>query len=476
MKQKSKWLIFSLLGIAQFMVVLDSTIVNVALPAIQQALGFSETALQWVIASYALGFGGFLLLGGRAADLFGRRKILMWGMAGFTLTSLIIGLSQNAGMMIVARALQGLAAAFMAPAALSIVLTLFNEGAERNRALGIWTTISTGGAAAGLLLGGILTQYLDWRWNFFVNVPIGMLVLWNIYRLVPAHVKEERDSTLDLPGAVLITGGLILLVFALSEGAKWGWTSVSTIGSLVAAAALIAGFIFNESRAKHPLMPLSIFKVRNVTGANLMMAPAMAGMMGMFFLLTLYIHTVLQYSPVQTGLAYLVFPITLGIVSTRVAKLVSTYGFKRFLIAGPIIVALGLAWLTRLPVEGSYIVDLLPALLLIPIGMGMTFMPVMVAATSGVPGREAGLASGLISTSQQMGGAVGLAVLAGVATSVAGVTGNLADLVKGYQMAFLVGALFMLFSLVLAITVIRQPKRTSAGTAHKDVASQGAVH
>lgn len=446
------------------MVVLDISIVNVALPSIKEALNFSESSLQWVVTAYALTFGGFLLLGGRAADLFGRRKVLLTGMIGFTLFSLLIGLAQSSVMMIVMRALQGMTAAFMSPAALSIVLTTFKEGVERNRALGLWTTIATGGAAVGLLLGGVLSQYLDWRWNFFVNVPIGALVAWGIYKIVPLHAKEERESSLDLPGAVLVTSGLITLVYAFSEAPKWGWLSGSTLGLIGLAVALIAGFIFNESRAKHPLMPLSIFKIRNVTGANMMMAPITAGLMGMFFLLSLYISAVLNYSPVMTGLAFLPFPIVLGLVSTRVAKLVGKFGFKPFLIAGPVLVTLGLAWLARVPVDGSYWFDLLPAILLMPIGLGMTFMPIMVAATSGVPAHEAGLAAGLINTSQQMGGAVGLAILTGVAASVTTGAANLAPLaalVHGYNRAFLTAVIFMIFALILALTVIKQPKRST---------------
>lgn len=461
MKERSKWLIFTLLGISQFMVVLDIAIVNVALPAIQEALKFDQSGLQWVVTAYALTFGGFLLLGGRAADLYGRRKVLIGGMVGFTIFSLLIGLSQTPEMLVALRALQGLAAAVMSPAALSIVLTTFNEGAERNRALGLWATIATGGAAVGLLLGGILSQYLNWRWNFFVNVPIGVVVTWAMYKLIPAHAREERNHSLDLPGALLVTGGLLSLVYALSEAPSWGWTSPMTMGLLGLAVVLLAGFVWNESRAKHPLMPLSIFKIRNVTGANLMATPIMAGMMGIFFLLSLYMHGVLHYSPVVTGLAFLPFPIILGIVSNQIPKYVGRFGFKRFLIIGPILVTLGLAWLVRIPVESSYLFDLLPSLLIIPLGMGITFMPLMVAATSGVPGHEAGLASGLINTSQQMGGAVGLAALSGLAASVTAQFTNLPPLealVSGYRYAFLCAVIFMVISIILAVTVIKQPR------------------
>lgn len=466
MKQASKkWSIFALLAVAQFMVVLDVSIVNIALPSIQHALSFSDSSLQWVVTAYALAFGGFLLLGGRAADLYGRRRVLLIGMISFTIFSLLIGLSQSATMLVVMRALQGLAAALMSPAALSIVLTTFKEGSERNRALGMWTTVATGGAAAGLLLGGVLSQYLDWRWNFFVNVPIGILVSWGIYKLVPKHSKEAEHNDLDLPGAALVTGGLVAFVYAIGEAPKWGWLSPATLGIMGAALLMLGLFIYNESKSKHPLMPLSIFKIRNVAGANLMMAPLAAAMMGMFFLISLYVQAVLQYSPVVSGLSFLPIPLIIAFMSSRVARLVSRFGFRPFLIAGPIITAAAMLWMSRLPVDGSYWVDLLPAFILMPIGMGMTFMPTMVAATSGVPADEAGLASGLINTAQQMGGAVGLAVLTGVATSItagAAHMGTLAALVHGYDRAFLVGVIFVVFSLILALTVIRQPKNAAS--------------
>lgn len=459
MRQTSKWFIFALLAVAQFMVVLDVSIVNVALPAIKQGLSFTPNALSWVITAYALTFGGFLLLGGRAADLFGRKKVLLAGMLGFTLFSLLIGLAQSSGELIVLRALQGLAAALMSPAALSIVLITFNEGGERNKALGLWTTMATAGAATGLILGGLLTQYLNWRWNFFVNVPVGLLVSLGIMRFVPKHQRTAEHNDLDLPGAILITSGLISFVYAVSQAPIWGWLNGKTVGLMALAVALVGSFIFNEARSKHPLMPLNIFKIRNLSGANLMMTPIYAGMMGMFFLVSLYVSTILHFSPVITGLSFLPFPVIVSLVSGRVAKQVGKIGFRPFLIAGPILTAVAIAWLSRIPVSGNYFVDVLPAILLMPIGMGLTFMPVMVAATSGVPANQAGLASGLINTSQQMGGALGLAILSGVAASVANIQGHtLAGVVKGYQVAFSVAVLFVAFAVILAITVIRQPR------------------
>jgi len=461
MKQ-SKWLTFTLVAIAQFMVVLDIAITNVALPTIKQQLHFNNSSLQWVITAYALTFGGFLLLGGRLADLFGRRRTLLIGMSAFTTFSLLIGLSHSAPELIILRALQGLSAALMSPSALSIVLTTFGDGPERNRALGYWTLVATGGAAVGLLLGGFLTEYFGWRWNFFINVPVGVLMIAAISRFVPVHAKEENRPTLDLPGAVLITSSLLLLVFAFSKAPNWGWLSGSTLGTLGAALVLLAGFLYNEYRAKHPLMPLSIFGIRNVTGANFMMAPIYAGMLGMFFITTLYVQNILHYSPLKTGLSFLPFPLILGFMSTRIPKLVGRYGFKRFLVAGPLIVAIGLALLSRVPVHGSYLADLLPTFVLMPLGMGMTFMPIIAAATSGVPSHLSGLASGLITTSQQMGGALGLAILSGIAASVTASSaylGRAGALVHGFDRAILAGVAFMLFAVALAIFIIRQPKR-----------------
>src|SRR5579862_1434077 len=460
--KRSKWLTFLLVAIAQFMVVLDISITNVALPTIKNQLQFTNSSLQWVITAYALTFGGFLLLGGRLADLFGRRRTLLIGMSAFTTFSLLIGLSHSAPELIILRALQGLSAALMSPSALSIVLTTFGDGPERNRALGYWTLVATGGAAVGLLLGGFLTEYFGWRWNFFINVPVGVLMIAAISRFVPVHAKEENRPTLDLPGAVLITSSLLLLVFAFSKAPNWGWLSGSTLGTLGAALVLLAGFLYNEYRAKHPLMPLSIFGIRNVTGANFMMAPIYAGMLGMFFITTLYVQNILHYSPLKTGLSFLPFPLILGFMSTRIPKLVGRYGFKRFLVAGPLIVAIGLALLSRVPVHGSYLADLLPTFVLMPLGMGMTFMPIIAAATSGVPGHLSGLASGLITTSQQMGGALGLAILSGVAASVTAASvhlGRAQSLVHGFDRAILVAVAFMIFAAALAIVVIRQPKR-----------------
>jgi EmrB/QacA subfamily drug resistance transporter len=462
MQRASKWLVFVLVAIAQFMVVLDSAITNVALPTIKSQLGFSNDSLQWVVTAYALTFGGFLLLGGRAADLFGRRRVLLAGMTGFTVFSFLIGISHTSFELIALRALQGSAAALMSPAALSIVLTTFRDGPNRNKALAYWTLVATAGAALGLLLGGVLTQYVGWRWNFFINVPVGIVMLGLIRLLVPKHEGATESRSLDLPGAILATGGLMTIVLGVSQAPVWGWTSGSTLATFGLGLALIVGFVLNERRAAHPLVPLGIFKTRNVTGANLMMAPMYATMLGLFYIVTLYFQTILNYSPVEAGLAFLPMPIILGVMSTRISGLVNRYGFKRFLVAGPIIVGLGLLWLSKLPVGGHYLSNVLPGLILIPIGIGLTFMPIISAATSGVPGEQAGLASGLISTSQQMGGAVGLAVLSGVAASTTAGSlylGKVGALVHGFDQGIVAGIGFVGFAILLGAFVITQPKR-----------------
>ncbi len=463
------WLVFWLVAVAQFMVVLDSAITNVALPAIRESLHFDAHSLQWVVTSYALTFGGFLLLGGRAADLFGHRRVLMVGLGAFTLFSLLIGVSTSAPMLIALRALQGVSSAFMSPAALSIVLIMFAEGEQRNKALSYWTTISTGGAAVGLLLGGLLTQYVGWRMNFFVNVPIGVGILVAMAKLLPKHDPTADHSNLDIPGAVLVTSGLTLFVYVVSQAPVWGWLSPMTLGSGSLALILLIGFLWNESAQTHPLMPLSIFTKRNVMGANIMMAPIMAGMFGMFFLISLYIQSVLQYSPLLAGMSFLPFPIILGFLSTRVAPWVSKYGYKPFLIGGPLIVAVSMLWMTRLTVDGNYWIDILPSIMLMPVGLAVTFMPIMIAATSGVAPNESGLASGLINTSQQMGGALGLAILSSIAASVTAShigEGKLAALVAGYDAAFLVAVAFVLIGTVLGALIITKKKPAHGAHTH----------
>ena len=458
-RSRNKIIVLVLLALTQFLVVLDSSIVNVALPAIKESLGFTDASLQWILTAYVLTFGGFLLLGGRAADLYGRRKVLVIGLSGFTLTSLLIGLSQSSEAFIILRALQGLTAAFMSPAAMSVLLTTYKEGAERNRALSVWSIVASGGAAAGVLLGGIITQYLGWHWDFFINVPVGILVIIAILKYIPAHIKEESDKNLDLPGAVLITTGLIALVYAISQAPEMGITNPIIVAMLLIAGVLIAAFIYNESRAKHPLVPLSIFRLRNVTGGNLIMVPAIASMLGMFYFLSLYMQNILHYSPVQSGLAFLPFPILLGIVSWNAPKLVDKFGIKKLLIAGTILPTIGIGLLAFIPADGSYLFSILPSILLIPTGMGLFFLAAILAATSGVPARESGLVSGLINTSQQVGGALGIALLAGVASFVSSTTDGPSAQLAGFHAAFMAATALMIGALLIALFVIKVPKK-----------------
>lgn len=477
MNSKLKWGLLAVLALAQFMVVLDVSIVNVALPAIQQALNFSNGDLAWVVTAYTLAFGGFLLFGGRAADLYGRRKVFLIGMIGFTLSSLFVGVAQDSTMAIIGRALQGLSAALMSPAALSIVLTTFKEGKDRNTALGVWAAVAAGGAAVGVLLGGILTQYLNWRWNFFINLPIGIFVTIAALKLVPAHAKEVAHNDLDLPGAVLVTGGLMSLVYAIEQAPEWGWTAASTLGLFGLSLAMLVGFIINESRAKHPLMPLSIFRIRNVSAANLVQMPITAAMFSMFFFISLYIQTVMGFSPVQTGLSFLPVTIIIAITATLTSKIVVKVGFKPLLAIAPTLMAAGLFWLSRISLESTYWADIFPGLGLIALGAGISFVALTIAATSGVPANESGLASGLLNTAQQIGGALGLAILSGIAASAA--TGYFtshateanviaASSVEGYQLALTVGGFFAVGALILALLFIRNQKATGqvAPSAH----------
>jgi len=463
MKNPSKWVIFILVAIAQFMVVLDSAITNVALPTIKQQLRFSTANLQWVVTAYALTFGGFLLLGGRAADLFGRKRTLLFGMIGFTTISFLIGVNHSSTMLITLRAIQGLAAAFMSPAALSIVLVTFRDGADRNKALGYWSLVAAGGAAFGLLLGGMLTQYFGWRWNFFINVPIGIIMSALIARIIPEHEREDTQSSLDLPGALLVTSSLILQVYAFSQATTWGWLSGKTIGVLGTAIALLIAFVINETHISKPLMPLSLLRIRNVLGANVIMASVYATLLGSFFLLTLYIQNVMHYSPVLTGVSFLPFPLTIAFMSMRMPKLVARFGFKRFLVMGPIFVAIGMFTFSLLHAGSSYWLGILPGAIITPLGMGMTFMPLIAAATSGVPANQSGIASGLITTSQQMGGALGLSILSGIAASATASSihlGLAAASIHGYHIAFLVSVGFLAFAALIAALVVRSPKRT----------------
>lgn len=459
-----KNIILLMLALTMFVVVLDSAIVNVALPAIKSHLGFDEAALQWVVTGYILTFGGFLMLGGRTADLYGRRKVLLFGLLGFTVISLLIGLSTSSTMMVALRALQGLAAAFMAPTALSILLTTFKEGPERNKALSIWSIVASGGAAAGVFLGGVLTQYLGWEWCFFVNVPIGLIALWGIRKYIPEHNEDLGKTHLDISGAILITGGLVSLVYALTLASQIGWGAFATLSSFSISFVLLVAFLFNETKVKQPLVPLGIFRIRNVVGANLIMLPIVAGALGQFFFLSLYVQNVLQYSPVLSGLSFLPIPLIIGTISYNAPKFMSKFGFKPLMVIGISLVTLGVFLISLLGSTASYWLQMFPAFVILATGFGLSFLSITVAATSGVAHNQAGLASGLINTSQQIGGALGLAILAVVAhNSTVQATSAGKNVIEanviGYQHAFLTAAVLIFIALLIAIFVIRTPEK-----------------
>jgi EmrB/QacA subfamily drug resistance transporter len=458
--ERRKWWALALLSVVQFMVVLDIAIVNVALPSIKDDLGFSQENLQWVISAYALVFGGFLLLGGRAADVLGRRRIFLVGLVVFTVSSLLAGLAWSETSLIGARAFQGLGAAIISPAALSILSTTFSEGRERNVALGVWGAVGGFGAAAGVLLGGILTDGLGWEWIFFVNVPVGAAS----FILAPILLKESRDALVkrfDLPGAVLVTAGLSSLVYAITQAGQEGWLAGRTLGFGGAALALLVAFVVWEQRHSEPLMRLGILRIRTVAGANISGFILGTASFSMFLMLTLYMQQVLGYSPMKTGVAYLAVALSAILWSGVAAQLVNRVGVKPVLVIGMASLTAGLIYFTQVSVGGSYVADLLPGFLLIGVGLGFSFVPVSIAALAGVQAREAGLASGLFNTSQQIGGALGIAALSTIATTntadaVAAGTALSPALVDGFTAAFVAGIVFAGLGVVAALTLIRR--------------------
>jgi EmrB/QacA subfamily drug resistance transporter len=449
------WVVLVIICFAQFMVVLDATIVNVALPHIQTSLGFTEASLQWVINAYTLVFAGFLLLGGRAGDLLGRKRLFLVGLVIFTAASFLNGISSTSGMLIGFRALQGLGAALISPAALSIISTTFAEGKERARALGVWAAIAIGGSAVGLVLGGALTQSLSWRWIFFVNVPVGILTFLAALRLVPESKDEHAHQGYDLAGAVTVTGGLMALVYGLVRSASDGWGSTQTIGSFVVAAVLLAAFIAIEQRSAEPLVRLSIFRVRSLLTANLSMFLAFSGMFAMFFFNSLYIQQVLGFGPLKAGVSFL--PFTAGVMVS--AGLASSFapriGVRPVAAAGMVLTVLAMILFARMPVDGSYATDVLPGMIIGSLGMGAIFMPLTLVATTGLEDEDQGLASGLFNTSQQVGGALGLAILTTIA---AGHTygSSAAAQVHGFHYAFAGAGVFVALSLVVMLALLRK--------------------
>jgi EmrB/QacA subfamily drug resistance transporter len=465
-------LVLALVCLAQFMVVLDATIVNVALPTMQKDLHFSPSSLQWVINSYTLVFGGFLLLGGRASDLFGRKRLFLAGIVVFTAASVLDGLAPSSGFLIAARALQGFGAALVSPAALSIVTTTFPEGRERTRAMGIWAAIAVGGGAVGLLLGGILTEYASWRWIFFVNIPVGLLTFIFATRFVPESRHPERRG-FDLLGAFSVTAGLIVLVYAIVKVQAYGWISGQTIGLLAVSVALLVLFVVTELRAAHPLVRLSIFRVRSLTAANTAMLAVGGGIFAIFFFATLYVQEILHLSPVQAGLGFL--PLTAAIIAASgIAQQIigPRLSVIPVSLAGMSVAGIGLILLSRVSADGAYLTDVLPGLVVMGLGLGLTFVPLTLIGTTNVATDDAGLASGLFNTSQQVGGALGLAILSTIAanrtadrlTSLghpASAHEHAQALVSGYHVGFLAGAGLMAIGVTL-IAVLVRPRHVAA--------------
>jgi len=461
--ERRRWLALGLLASAQFVVVLDASIVNVALPSIGTALDFSQSNLAWVVNSYVLTFGGFLLLGGRIADLLGRRRVFMSGLVLFALASLAGGFAETEGQLIAARAVQGLGAAILSPAALSIVTTTFRDGAERNKALGVWGAVAGSGGAAGVLLGGVLTDTLGWEWVLWVNVPIGLAAA----ALAPVLIVESRSTsqtrTFDVLGAVSITAALTMLVYALVDAVDAGWGSAQTIGLLAGSALLMVVFVIAELRSDAPLVPFHIFRLRTLTGANVVGLLVGASLFSMFFFISLYMQQVLGYSPIKSGFSYLPLALTIILAAGIASQLVTRLGFKPVLLTGLAFIAAGLVWFSQVSVGGGYVTDVLGPSILAAIGLGFSFVPVTIAAVAGVEEQEAGLASGLINTSQQIGGALGLAVLATVANTrtedvlaQGGGPGAVPNaLTEGFQSAFLTGAGFAVLGIVLGMVLIR---------------------
>jgi EmrB/QacA subfamily drug resistance transporter len=456
-----RWLALYVLCLGDLMIVLDVSIVGVALPSIREDLGFSESSLAWVVNAYLITFGGFLLLGGRLGDLFGHRRLFLFGIGLFTAASLACGLATSQGMLVGARAVQGVAAAVVSAVALSLVMMLFTDGGERAKAMGIFGFVASGGGSVGVLLGGIITDALNWHWIFLINVPIGVAVIVLSTRLVPSARVEGLSPKLDIAGAITVTASLMLAVYAIVNGNDVGWTTVRTLGILAGAAALFGVFILIEARGDSPLMPLGLFRLRNLVFSNIVGVLWAAAMFAWFFLSALYLQLVLGYSPLEVGLAFLPGNLVMMALSIGVsAKLVLRYGVRAPLGVGLGIAALGLLWFARAPVDGSFVVDVLPSMVLLGIGAGIAFNPVLLAAMSDVQPQDAGLASGVVNTAFMMGGALGLAVLASVAASrtdneLAAGADQASALTEGYHAAFMLGALFALAAAVIGAVFLR---------------------
>jgi EmrB/QacA subfamily drug resistance transporter len=475
---RTRWYALIVLCGGTLMIVLDSTIVNVALPSIRDDLGFSATSLAWVVNAYLLTFGGFLLLGGRLGDLYGQRRLFLIGISLFTVASLACGISNSQELLIAARAIQGVGGAIASAVSLGLMMHLFTEPADRAKAMGVFGFVASGGGAIGVLLGGILTDVLDWHWIFLVNLPIGVAVLALSRRLLPGDRGQGAEGKLDVAGAVMVTAALMLAVYAIVNGNQEGWTSLNTLGLLAIAAALLGVFVLIESRVSSPLVPLGLFKLRNVATANVVSVLWAAAMFAWFFLAALYLQLVLGYSPLQVGLAFLPANIIMGILSVAVsARLVMRFGIKPPLVTGLLLASAGLALFARAPVGGSYLIDVLPSMLLLGFGTGIAFNPILLAAMSDVAPEESGLASGVVNTAFMMGGALGLAVLASLAASrtdtlAADGESHLAALAGGYHSAFIVGALFAVSAAAIGGLLLRTARQPDSAHGEAAVAAR----
>jgi EmrB/QacA subfamily drug resistance transporter len=466
-----RWTALILLCVAQFVIVLDASIVNVALPSIGKGLHFSEQNLPWILNAYVIAFGGFLLLGGRAADLLGRRRVFMAGLVVVAVASLAAGFAATQGQLIAGRAAQGLGAAIISPSALSIVTGMFQDGAERNKALGAWGAVAGSAGAVGVLLGGILTDALGWEWVLWVNVPVALIALAFTPGLIPESRSESATRHFDAAGAVTITAGLSILAYALLDASSAGWGSTKIVSLLVLSVLLLGAFIFIELRSQAPLVPFRIFRSRTLTGANVVSLLLASSLLSMFYFLSLYMQQVLHYSPIHAGLSYLPLAVTIIVAAGLGSQLVTRFGFKPVLAAGMLFVAIGLLWFSRVSVGGSFLSDILGPSLLAAIGLGFGFVTSTIAAVSGIEQREQGLASGLINTSQQFGGALGLAVLSTIATSrtnhlIASGSSPPNALAEGFQRAFLGGAVIATLGFAATLILIR----TRDSRAHLEMA------
>jgi EmrB/QacA subfamily drug resistance transporter len=476
------WVTFAVASVAQLMVILDASIMNVALPSIQRGLHFSQADLQWVVNIYVLMFGGFLLLGGRAGDLFGRKRMFIIGLLFFSLASFAGGFSQASWFLVLARGIQGIGGAVLSPVSLAIVSSTFPEGAQRNRAVGIFGSLAGAGGAIGVLLGGILTTDFGWRWVLFVNVPIGILTAIAAIRLIAPDVLPEKREGFDLLGAATVTAGLVSLVYAVVKAPEKGWVSLNTIGFLAAAAILIASFLVIELRSKSPLVDLRIFRKRNVTIADVSAAFVSAGMFAMFFFLSLYMQIILHYNALETGLRFLPLAFTIMVSAAVTSQLVTRFGYKYVMAAGMLTAAVGMYLLSLTRVHGSFEHDVLLAMLVVAWGLGMTFVPLQIASVTGVEPSEIGLASGLVNAFLQIGGAIGLAILSTIATTefngvmsaghfLSSVMPN--ALVAGYHHAYTAGVIFLVCGALIVLTLL--PQGGYRGHAEEQQAAEGAA-